>query len=227
MEKKFLVFSCLVLLISIVYFIYTSYRLHITNENQQDVTPELEAPFIASWIADSAFQEESISEPIGGEIEEFESVSESMKLEDAELTPKVISDIGSLDEMEAKTSQEQSGQELKTLFTDLKQLYDQREIIYRETAPFSTKLRKLKYRQIEIGLYDLVGAGSEETKRLHEEFHRSQGEMQELRTTIAFLDEERLQIEKEVEEIMSEHGMTVAGFYDRYGQKYESWKSGQ
>ena len=51
--------------------------------------------------------------------------------------------------------------------------------------------------------------------------------MQELRTAIASLDEERLQIEKEVEEIMSEHGMTVAGFYDRYGQKYESWKSGQ
>ena len=231
MEKKFLVFSCLVLLISIVYFIYTSYRLHIVNENQQDVTPELEAPFIASWVADGAFQyvtpEESIPELIEGEIEEFESVSEGMKLEGAELTAKVISDIGSLDEMEAKTSQEQNSQELETLFTDLKQLYDQREIIYRETTPFSTKLRKLKYRQIEIGLYDLVGASGEETKRLHDEFHRSQGEMQELRTTIAILDEQRLQIEKEVEEIMSEYGMTVAGFYDRYGQKYESWKSGQ
>ena len=99
-----------------MYFIYTSYRLNIANENQQDVTPELEAPLIAAWVADSAFQEELISEPIGGEIEEFESVSESMKLEDAELTPKVISDIGSLDEMEAKTSQEQNSQELETLF---------------------------------------------------------------------------------------------------------------
>ena len=231
MERNFLVFSCLVFLASVVYFIYTSYQLHIEDKNQPEVTVELREPVIGVWDTSSSFQvptpEQLISESIEGEIEEFESVSESMKLEDAELTPKVISDIGSLDEMEAKTSQEQSGQELETLFTDLKQLYDQREIIYRETAPFSTKLRKLKYRQIEIGLYDLVGAGSEETKKLHEEFHRSQGEMQELRTTIAFLDKERLQIEKEVEEIMSEYGMTVAGFYDRYGQKYESWKSGQ
>ena len=142
-------------------------------------------------------------------------------------TPKVISDTGSFDEMEAKTSQEQSGRELETLFTDLKQLYDQREVIYQETAPLSTELRELKQRQIEIGVHGLVGASGEETKKLHEEFHQSQDRMQELRTTIASLDEQRLQIEKEVEQIMSEYGMTVKKFYDRYGQKYESWKSEQ
>ena len=230
MERNFLVFSCLVLLVSVVYFIYTSYQLHIEDKNQQEVTVELREPVIGVWDTSSSFQnstpEQLILESIEGEIEGFESVSQSKTLEDAVLTPKIISDTGNLDEVEAIISQEQSGQELETLFTDLKQLYDQREIIYRETAPFSTKLRKLKYRQIEIGLYDLVGASGEETKRLHEEFHRSQGEMQELRTTIASLDEERLQIEKEVEQIMSEYGMTVEGFYDRHGQKYESWKSG-
>ena len=137
------------------------------------------------------------------------------------------SSTGNFDGMEMKASQEQSGQELETLFTDLKQLYDQREIIYEKTAPFSTKLRKLKYRQIEIGSHDLVGASGEETEKLHKELRNIQEELPKLRTAIASLDEERLQIEKEVEEIMSEYGMTVKGFYDRYGQKYESWKSGQ
>ena len=142
-------------------------------------------------------------------------------------TPKVISDTGNLDEMEAKTSREQSGQELETLFTDLKQLYDQREIIYEETTPLSTKLRELKYREIEIGAHDLVGASGEEAKKLHEEFRSIQEELPKLRTAIASLDEERLQIEKAVEEIISGYGMTVTEFYDRHGQKYESWKSEQ
>ena len=215
MERHFLVFSCLVFLASVVYFTYTNYQLHIEDKNQLEMIVELREPVIGVWDTSNSFQastpEQLIPESVEGEIEEFKSVSESKKLEDAALTSKVISDTGSFDEMEAIISQEQSGQELETLFTDLKQLYDQREIIYRETAPFSTKLRQLKYRQIEIGLHDLVGASSEETKRLHEEFNSSQGEMQELRTTIASLDEQRLQIEKEVEQIMSEYGMTVEG----------------
>ncbi len=227
MERKFLAFSCLVLLSSIVYFIYTSYQLHIQNRSQQEVAVESEAPLIGARAANSSFQpltpEHSNPESTEEEWGVSEKTSESTEFEETE----VIFDIENFEELETKTSEEQSQPELEALFADVKQLYDQREIIYRETAPFSIELHKLKYRQIEIGLHDLVEASGEETERLHEEFRRSQGRMQESRTIIALLDDQRLQLEKEVEQIVFDYGMTVEEFDERYGEKYESWKSGR
>ncbi len=226
MERKFLAFSCLVLLISIAYFIYTSYQLHIENKNQQEGTVELEVPFTGLRDANRSSHlltpEHSNPEPTAEEGEASEKTSESTELEETE----VIFDTEGFEELEAKTSEAQSSPELEALFIEVKQLYDQREVIYRETAPFSIELRELKYRRIEIGLHDLVEASGEETERLHEEFRRSQDRMQELRTIIAPLDEQRFQLEKEVEQIVFEYGMTVEEFHDRYGEKYESWKSG-
>lgn len=227
MERKFLAFSCLVLLISIVYFIYTSYQLHIENKNQQEVTSELETLFIAPWVADSVFQyatpEQAISEPIEGEgeLEVFEQDFESVELEETE----AIFDTGGYDEMEAETTDDRIDTLLEALFTEVEPLYGQQSVILREITPPSIELRKLKYRQIEIGLYDLVGASSEETKRLHEEFHRSQDRMQELRTIIAPLEEQLLQLSKEIKQTVFDYGMTVQEFDKRYGEQYKSWKS--
>ena len=227
MERKFLAFSCLVLLSSIVYFIYTSYQLHIENKNQQEVTSELETLFIAPWVADSASQyatpEQSTSEPIEGEgeLEVFEQDFESVELEETE----AIFDTGGYDEMEAETTDDRIDTLLEALFTEVEPLYGQQSVILREITPPSIELRKLKYRQIEIGLYDLVGASSEETKWLHEEFHRSQDRMQELRAIIAPLEEQLLQLSKEIKQTVFDYGMTVQEFDKRYGEQYKSWKS--
>ncbi len=227
MERKFLAFSCFVLLVSIVYFIYTSYQLHIESKNRQAMEIEPEVPLIGTRGASSSFQpltlERSNPEPTEEEWKTSEKTSESTELGE----PEVIFEIEDFEEFKAKISKEQSSPELEALFIDLKQLYDQREVIYRKTAPFSRELHKLKYRQIEIGLHDLVEARGEETERLHEEFHRSQNRMQELRTIIALLDDQRLQLEKEVEQIVFDYGMTVEEFDERYSEKYESWKSEQ
>ncbi|MYE87661.1 hypothetical protein F4X33_01510 [Candidatus Poribacteria bacterium] len=220
MERKFLVFSCFVLLSSIVYFIYTSYQLHIENKNRQEVEADPKAPLIGSREANGSFQplalEYSNPEPTKKGWEVSDKTSESTKFEDTE----VVFDIEDFEELETKTAEEQSQPELETLFTDVKQLYDQRETIYQETAPFSIELHKLKYRQIEIGLYDLVEASGAETEQLHEEFRRSQDRMQELRTIIAALDDQRLQLEKKVEQIVFDYGMTVEEFDEIYGEKY-------
>lgn len=224
MERNFLAFSCLVLLSSIVYFIYTSYQLHIENRNRQGVKAAPKAPLIGARGANSSFQpltlEHSNPESPEREWERSNNISESTELGDTE----VVFDTEDFEELEATTSQEQSSPELEALVTGVKQLYDQREIIYQETAPFSIELHKLKYRQIEIGLHDLVEASGEETERLHEEFRRSQDRMQELRTIIAVLDDERLQLEKEVEQIVFDYGMTVEEFDEIYSENYESWK---
>ena len=157
-----------------------------------------------------------------------EQSSESQALADEDI--EIPFDTAGVEELETQPSQAQNDPELdpelETLFRTLKNLYDQREVIYRETGPLSAELRELKYRQIDIGLYDLVGANSEETEDLHNEFDRSQDRMEELRAIIAPLDEQRLQLEKEIEQIVSVYGMTIEEFDERYNDEYESWKSG-
>ena len=84
MERKFLAFSCLVLLSSIAYFIYTSYQLHIQNKNQQEVEVEPEAPLIGARGASSSFQpltpEHSNLEPSEEEWEGSDNTSESTRI---------------------------------------------------------------------------------------------------------------------------------------------------
>ena len=232
MERKFLVFSCLVLLISIVYFFYTSYQLDIENRNHREATAESEEPFVGSVstigrVSTSSYSQSSKLEHLHPEptVEEWNAFEEALKSTEVGKTES-MADTGDFDEMKTKASKEQISPELGAVFIALKQRYDQRRVICHESAPFSKELGELKYRQIEIIMYDLVGASGEETKRLYEEFHRSQDRMQGLRTIIAPLDEQRLQLEKEVEQVLFEYGMTVEEFYEIYDELYESWESG-
>ena len=222
--RKFLIFSYVVLLSSIVYFIYSSYQLHIESKNQQAA-----APVIGTWESNSTFQASPLydSAPeLDWDISEQPSESQALADEDIEIP----FDTAGVEELETQPSQAQNDPELdpelETLFRALKNLYDQREVIYREIGPLSAELRELKYRQIDIGLYDLVGANSEETEDLHNEFDRSQDRMQELRAIIAPLEEQKLGLEKEMKQAISAYGMDVREFYERYDDAYESWESG-
>ena len=89
MARKFLVFSCLVFLISIVYSIYTRYQMQTENQNQQDVTAELEAPSVGHVFISRSSQpktEDSNLEPTEHE-EDWEAFGEFLSyLEELEGT---------------------------------------------------------------------------------------------------------------------------------------------
>ena len=54
MNHKFLVFSVLVssliVLVSLVYYIHTGYRLRVENENVQEMNAKLETAVVDGWI---------------------------------------------------------------------------------------------------------------------------------------------------------------------------------
>ena len=50
--------------------------------------------------------------------------------------------------------------------------------------------------------------------------------MQELRAIIAPLEEQLLQLSKEIKQTVFDYGMTVQEFDKIYGEQYKSWKSG-
>ena len=228
MNRKFLVFSVLVssliVLVSCGHYIYTSYRLDTEFESpttgHSDDSTSLQPSTPQRANAEPMVNERSVTER-----EAFEGLFENTKLEETKVTLNTddfdkVEDYG---EVEEKTSNAQGSLEMEELFKGIKQIHDERGVILRKMASFSIELGKLKYRQIEIGTQDLVHARGDEIDRLHEEFHRSGARMDELRAIIAPLEEQDLQLQKEAVQKVSEYGMTIEEFYEKYEDHIESW----
>ena len=240
MNRNFLVFSvlvsCLIVFVSFVYYIYTGYRLNIQYGNEQGMSTEFESPFIGNPDASASFQPSTpqhanavpmVSERNVTKREAFENLFENTKLEETEVTLN-RDDFDKVDgyvEVEEKTSNAHGNLELEELFKDMKQIHDERDVILRNLATFSIELRSLKYRQMEIGMQDLVHARGDEIERLHEEFHRSGARLGELRTIIAPIEKQDFRLQQEAVQKVSEYGMTIEEFYEKYEDLYKSWKS--
>ncbi len=225
MERKFLVFSCLVLLISIVYFIYTSYQLHIENRNRQEMTIESEVPVIGSGEANSSFHplalEHSNPEWAEEESKMSEKTSENLELEETE----VIFDTEKFEELETQNSEEPSSPELEPLFIDVKQLDDQRRKLNRESESFDREFGELSTRQLEILTEDLLETREEHIiNQLHEEFERVTKRIEEIRPVINSFLEEHDQLNKEYEELEKQYGISMTEFHEKYEDMYKYWR---
>ena len=224
MEKKFLIFSCLLLLVSIVYFIYTSYQLQIENRNQQETPGEPSDTFprgIANPYALKSEQENSNFEPTKEEWEEFEPLfrdfKESKEVETSQSEANLETGNLEIDVSEAKISPE-----LEAMFITLKKIKNQQRSLYEEAAPFFVELSELRSRLIEIGTNDLVKADREQTKRLHEELTEIQERSVVLRSLVKPYDERIQELENE---FVHEYGMSNDEFHKKHGSAYRSWKA--
>lgn len=226
MERKFLVFSCLVLLSSIVYFIYTSYQLHIENKNRQAVEVESEAPLIGARGANGSFQpltlEHSNLEPTEEEWKASEKSSDSTELEETE----AIFDTEGFEELEAKTSEEQISPELEAMFIDVKQLDDQREKLNQEEEPFFKDFVELRRAIFEIVEEMGTAKGKQMIQQLDEDFNWFTQQQNGLVPVLNEFYEEQREINGMYEKLEDKYGISMTDFHEKHEAAYQSWKAG-
>ena len=226
MERKFLAFSCLVLLSSIAYFIYTSYQLHIQNKNRQAVEVEPEVPLIGARGTSSSFQpltpEHSNLEPTEEEWKASEKTSESTKLEET----GVIFDAEGFEELEATTFEEQRRSELEALFIDVKQLDDQREKLNQAEAPFFKDFVELRRAIFEIVEEMGTTEGKQMSRQLDEDFYRLTEQQNELVPILNAFYEEQREIDSAYETLVDRYGISMTEFHEKHEAAYQSWKAG-
>ena len=226
MERKFLAFSCLVLLSSIAYFIYTSYQLHIENKNRQAVGVEPEVPLIGARGASSSFQpltpEHSNLEPTEEEWKASEKTAENTKLEET----GVIFDTEGFEALETKTFEEQRRSELETLFIDVKQLDDQREKLHQVEEPFFKDFVELRHAIFEIVEEMGTTEGKQMSRQLDENFYRLTEQQNELVPILNAFYEEQREIDRAYEKLADKYGLSMTEFHEKHEAAYQSWKAG-
>lgn len=228
MERKFLAFSCLVLLGSIVYFIYTSYQLHIENKNQQEVTVELEVPAVERVYTNNSSQsvkpESPNLDPTEEKREVFEEALKNLEALEEEAKTEAMTGIATSETGASETEIKDIGisPELEALFVGVKQFMDQEKFIDSEVRSYLDENFKLKQRQIEIITNDLLEAQGEESGRLHEEFQRNIEHMETLSDIIIPFGKQMIQLRIEFEQ---KHGITLEEFMENHGEDFHSWKA--
>lgn len=230
MERKFLAFSCLVLLSSIAYFIYTSYQLHIESKNQQEA--ESEAPLIGARGANSSFQASTLdnSNPESGwdmsekssESKILEDIFKNIELEDIE----IIFNTEGFEELETTPSQKQNDPELETLFRDVKQLDDQREELNQAEEPFFKEYVELRHAIFEIVEEMGTTKGQQMSQQLDEDFYRLTKQQNELVPILNAFYEEQREINRAYEKLADKYGIFMTEFHEKHEAAYQSWKAG-
>ena len=224
MERKFLAFSCLVLLSSIVYYIYTSYQLHIADKNLQEVEPE--APLIGARGANSLFQssapKHSTPESTEEEWEVSEKTSENTALEETGVT----FDTEGFEELEANPSEEQSSPELEALFIDVKQLDDRRQKLNQEEEPFFKDFVELRRAIFEITEAMGTTEGKQIAQQLDEDFKSLTEQQNGLVPILNEFHEKQREIDNAYEKLADKYGISMTEFHDKHEAAYQSWKAG-
>ena len=237
MNRKFLVFSivvsCLILFVSLVYYLHTGYRLRVENQSVRELITKLESPVVERRTAGASFQHSTLehtnAEPT--ESEAFERFFESTELEEMEET-EIAALLDAFDEIEASgewgedsTDGLLSRREREQLFTELKPLYDGREEVMRELMPPSNEAYRRSQRMQEIGELS-IGTSDDNTARLHEEWERHSARLDELYPILDSYHEEDKRLLKQIKQKISEYGISHREFYDRYRVTgvFDSWR---
>lgn len=231
MERKFLAFSCLVLLISIVYFIYTSYRLHTENKNQQEMVVELEEPFVG--VGPSSFsqpQPESSNlestegewEAFEGKVKDFESFGEIT--ETTQLEGGIATEISETEDVDTEISSE-----LEEMFIYYKGYLERRRKVSRKIAHLMRQFVELDERIEELGnlIIETTNRG-EEHQELVEERQQLYEDKDEVSIALEPHDKHAAQLDQEWEEyLQTYHGIDSTTFRETHAEDLRSWLANQ
>ena len=240
MARKFLVFSCLVFLISIVYSIYTRYQMHTENKNQQEVTAELEAPSVGHVSISRSSQpktEDSNPEPTEEELAAFEVfLSNLEELEELEGTTEttqfeeVFEEVAEAEVSETEGDDTGISPELKEMFIHYKEVFLNRSReVSREIAPFMRRIVELDERTDELdNLMTEKSNRGEPHQELREEYRQLSEERNEVFVALEPLDERRAQVYEDWEEyLLANHGIDSTTFNETYNEALRSWLANQ
>lgn len=236
MARKLLGFSCLVFLISIVYFIYTRYQLNTENKNQQEVTAELEAPsvgYVSTSRSSQPKTEDSNPEPTEEEWAAFEAfLSNLEELEELEGTTETIQPEG-VAETEAYSAEgDDTGisPELEGMFIHYKEVFLNRtREVDREITPFMRRIVEIDERMEE--LFDAIMEKSNRGEE-HQELLDARMQLYEERVEVSEalepLDEQMAQIHQDWEEyLLANHGIDSTTFNETYTEALRTWFANQ
>ena len=237
MSRKFLVFSlvvsCLILFVSLVYYLYTGYRLRVENQSVRELISKLESPVVERRTAGASFQHSTLehtnAEPT--ESEAFGDFFESTESEEMKET-EIAALLDAFDEIDGFGGQDEettdgllSRGEREELFKTLKPIMNRREVIWREqkivTGEYSGLLNRLHERLDEY----TDDISPEESARLDAEGKRNWRRMDALIPLMDDLTEQDNQTQEEIAYKVSKYGLTFAEFYERYIVEYNSWRA--
>ena len=229
MERKFLAFSCLVFLSSIIYFIYTTYQLHIENKNRQEVTAELEVPAVervyTNNFSPSVKPGRSNLGPTEEKWEPFEEVfSDFEELEEMTETSQLekVAEIAAVAADEDRTG---ISPELEAMFLDVNALVKRDNAILDEMEPYvqqaleiSRKIGEIADRLVE------AGTDNEIKKNLYAEVERLYKDDEAILAILKPYIQQRRQLRADFEQ---KYGISEKEFADQYYKIHSAWKQGQ
>ena len=223
MERKFLAFSCFVLLSSIVYFIYTSYQLHIENKNQQELTAKLEVPSVERVYTNNSSQS-SKTEPSTPELteEEWEAFDEVLSdSEDSENQAETIQ----LDERTATEVSETKGDGTKISPKQMIRFkfINQYQTMQRDSRSIDDEFSELSRKHDQL-ISDMT-AGPMHMDKLGvivSEYKRVSERLKILEPLITSHVDQTIQMEAEFQE---KYGTSLGDFYNQYEKEYKSGKA--
>ena len=223
MERKFLAFSCLVLLSSIVYFIYTSYQLHIENKNQQELTAKLEVPSVERVYANNSSQS-SKTEPSTPELteEEWEAFDEVLSdSKDSENQAETIQ----LDERTATEASETKGDGTKISPEQMVRFkfINQYQTMQRDSRSIDDEFSELSRKHDQL-ISDMTAGPMhmDELGVIVREYKRVSERLKILEPLITSHVDQTIQMEAEFQE---KYGTSLGEFYNQYEKEYKSWKA--
>ena len=232
MERKFLAFSCLVLLSSIVYFIYTSYQLHIESKNQQEGTAELKAPFVGGLYISHSSQsktENSNLEPTEGGWAAFEDGVKDFDERDE--TAETTQSEGVTEAAISETEGNDTGisPELEKMFIYYKGYLDRRREVSRKQVPFMRKIAEMdkEWEALDNLITEKMNRG-EKHQELIEARRQLAEERAEVFVALEPFDERMAQLDQEWEEYLrTYHGVDSATFRETHTEALRSWLANQ
>lgn len=230
MERKFLVFSCVALLISILYFIFTTVKDQPLTKNQREPSKELgETSFSTGNLAkqsssrDSSPSHQKSSDPTAEEWQAFEEAHQGSPEESIERGEEAQSASAS----GVEKSDTGISPELEAVFITVNQWRRRIRDLHRETGPLVREIAALSDRVEAINdAFD--GTSGEENRRLNEEFKQAISEQQKVVDLVAPIDKEIEQVRQELEQYLQTNlGMTATQFYDTHGETFNTWRKAQ
>lgn len=226
MHKKFLLFSCLVLLASVIYFIHTFFfELRTRTEQQQEIA---DVPKVNSikYAPRNGFAKAEPELPTPAETEETR--------EDGEIRAQVSQ--GSFEDteneeysssIEIESDNSEISPELEMLFNVVNEWRDNNIRHGEETGPYMRVYAKLSKIEGELNLA-INGTSGEESQTLHDELLQVQSEKEHISNLIAPFDQEWERNTQELEQYLAtNYGMTIRDFFDTYQDEFHSWREAQ
>ena len=225
MHMKLLLFACLVLLISVTYFIYTTLNQPTLTEEQQQTTQEsnenlakhvsrVNTPELGQEQLTSAETEDkqAFEQPFQESFEEAES-------EELASAPEMGTDDTEIDS--------EISPELETLFIVVNEWRNKNVAHGKKTVPFMREYAALSDIEREL-IFAIDGTSGEENQRLHEELRQVQSGKQDIADTLEPFDREKERAKRELEEYLrTNYGLTIKAFFDRYREDFDSWRQAQ